>query len=159
MTVLAGPFALSIERLFFFIGFGLALLVVWLVGRRQQIAVEPVLTRMLFFGFISARVAFILLYLEDYLRHPLSIIDIRDGGFLYEVGVLVAVAIGAFAWRERRLRKPLGSGIAAGLLTWGIAVGSLALMQAVQPTLRELPLNELTGEAAKLEHLEGKPVV
>src|SRR5690606_11876665 len=156
---MAGPVALSIERLLFFIGFVVAVLVGWLVGRRHRIAVEPVLARMLVLGFISARLAFVLLYLEDYLRQPLSIIDIRDGGFLYEAGIVVAVAVGAFAWRQQPMRKPLGAALAAGLLTWGITAGSLGLMTAVQPMLPDLPLSDMNGDPADLEHLKGKPVV
>ncbi|MCW8194743.1 TlpA family protein disulfide reductase [Proteobacteria bacterium 005FR1] len=159
MTVLAGPLALSLERLLFFVGFAVALLVGWLVGRRQRVAVEPVLTRMLLLGLVSARLAFVLPYLENYWRRPFSIIDIRDGGFLYEAGVIVAVAVGAFAWRQQTMRKPLGAALAAGLLTWSIAAGSLGLMQAVQPKLADLPLTDLTGEPADLDQLAGKPTV
>lgn len=160
MAFTAGPLALSLDRLLFFFAFGVALLVGWLMGRRQRIPVEPVLTRMLLTGFVSARLAFVFMYLEDYLRHPLSIIDIRDGGFFYEVGIAVAVAVGAFhAWRQQRLRKPLGAAITAGFLVWGVTAGSLGLMQAVQPQISDLPLTDLNGEPAPLEDLRGKPMV
>ncbi|MGQ9427025.1 redoxin family protein [Gilvimarinus sp. F26214L] len=160
MAFTAGPLALSLERLFFFIAFGVALLVGWLAGRRERIPVEPVLTRMLLTGFVTARLAFVLMYLEDYLRQPLSIIDIRDGGFFYEVGIAVAAGIGAFhGWRQQRLRKPLGAAVSAGLLVWAISAGSLGLMQAVQPQLPDLPLTDLNGDPAPLDALKGKPVV
>lgn len=160
MSTTLGPFALSLERLFFLIAFGVALLVGWLAGRRARVAVEPVLTQMLLLGMLSARIAFVLLYLGDYLKRPLSILNIGDGGFVYEVGLAVAAAIGVFhAWRRQPLRAPLGAALAAGLVTWGFTVGAVRVMHSSQPPLPAVQLRSVQGNSQSLTDFSGQPMV
>lgn len=160
MSASLGPFALSLERLFFLIAFGVALLVGWLAGRRARVAVEPVLTQMLLLGMLSARLAFVLLYLEDYLQRPLSIFNVGDGGFVYEVGLAVATAVSAFhAWRRRPIRAPLGAALAAGLLTWGFTAGAVSVMHSSQPPLPTAPLQNMQGNSESLADFAGQPMV
>lgn len=160
MSSTLGPFALSLERLFFLIAFGVALLVGWLAGRRARVAVEPVLTQMLLLGMLSARIAFVLLYLGDYLKRPLSILNIGDGGFVYEVGLAVAAVIGVFhAWRRQPLRAPLGAALAAGLVTWGFTVGAVRVMHSSQPPLPAVQLRSVQGNSQSLTDFSGQPMV
>lgn len=160
MSTSLGPFALSLERLFFLIAFGVALLVGWLAGRRARVAVEPVLTQMLLLGMLSARIVFVLLYLEDYMKHPLSIFNIRDGGFVYEVGLAVATAVGALhAWRRQPVRAPLGIALAAGFLTWGFIAGAINVMHRSQPPLPTAHLLTMQGDSKSLTDFAGQPIV
>jgi thiol-disulfide isomerase/thioredoxin len=160
LPISVGPFALSPERLLFLIAFMMALLVGWIAGRRNRVAVEPVLTQMLLLGMLSARLAFVLLYLEDYLKRPWSIINIGDGGFVYEVGLLVAAAIGAFhAWRRPPVRAPLGVALVAGTLTWGVTAGAVTAMRGSQPPLPPSQLLSLEGGGVSLTDYQGKPLV
>jgi len=62
-----GPLAISVSRLLVLLGFVVAVLLDWWLGRRRGVNVEPSLTGMLLVGFVTARTAFVLLYLEDYL--------------------------------------------------------------------------------------------
>ncbi len=155
-----GPFALSPERLLFLIAFVVALLVGWIAGRRDRIAVEPVLTQMLLLGMLSARLSFVLLYLEDYLPRPWSILNIGDGGFVYAAGLLVAAAVGAFhAWRRQAIRGPLGLALVAGMLTWGVTAGAVTAMRSSQPPLPASQLLSLEGDGLSLADYQGKPLV
>lgn len=156
----AGPFTVAYERLFFLVALGIALVVGWLFGRRHKISVEPVITWMLVGGAIGARIGFVLLYLEDYLVHPFSIIDIRDGGFLLEAGLVGAASVGAFqAWRCRYIRRPLGAAIAAGALSWAATAGAFSLLQVTQPGLPNLPLASLENATQSLTNYSGRPMV
>ena len=160
MSTSLGPFALSLERLFFLIAFAMALLVGWMAGRRARVAVEPVLTQMLLLGMLSARIVFVLLYIEDYLKRPVSIFNIGDGGFVYEVGLAVATAVGAFhTWRRQPIRAPLGAALAAGLLTWGVTAGAVSVMHSSQPPLPTAQLRNMQGHSESLADFPGQPMV
>src|SRR5690606_31906107 len=110
----AGPFALSIERLVLLIALGLALLVGWLWGRRHKVSVEPVITAMVLWGLLAARLWFVWLYRVEYFHNPLDIVDLRDGDFLVEAGFAVATIIALYhGWRNARVRLPLTGAVAA----------------------------------------------
>lgn len=152
-----GPFVLTPDRLFFAIAIAVALLVGWLLGRRERVQVEPALTRMLLSGVIGARVGFVLLYIEDYWPNPLSMIDIRDGGFLPWVGSLVAAIVGGhYAWTRPKVRKPLGLAVAAGLVLWGVSIGALNSITHSQVPIDELPLATLDGRSHSLASVVGR---
>ena len=160
LSVSIGPLSLSLERLLLLVALVIALAVGWLFGRRHRISVEPVITQMLLWGVIGARVGFVLLYLQDYLAEPLSIIDIRDGGFLLEAGLLVALAVGLFhGWRNRIIRRPLGAAVAAGALTWAATAGALNLIQVTQTTVPGITFTTLEDETLTLANFAGRPMV
>lgn len=141
------------------IAFFATLLVGWFVGRKTKTAVEPILSNMLIWGVLAARVAFIALYIDNYVQQPWRIIDIRDGGFIREAGVVTAILVGIYyAWRTPPLRKVLGSALAAGLLVWALGTGLFKALQPVPPNISELPLLTLNGEK-KIFRDHGKPVV
>lgn len=151
---------LSFEHLLLLIALIVALVVGWLVGRRHQINVEPIITQMLLWGLLGARIGFVLLYLEDYLIEPLSIVDIRDGGFQLESGLAVALALGAFhAWRNRSIRRPLTAAVASGAFVWAFTAGSIQLMSATQPTLPDMTFLTIEDEIQSLQGFEGRPMV
>lgn len=161
MSFTIGPFAISLERSIFLLAFAVALLVGWLVGHRRQIRVEPILTQMLIFGLISGRLTFVLIYLDEYLTKPFSIIDIRDGGFFLEAGLLVAVLVGVFyGWRGQAIRVPLSSAVAAGMLTWIVGIGLTGLLHSSQPRMPIFVLTDLQGKPQTLSELQqGRPMV
>lgn len=160
MSLSAGPFALSLNVVLLMLAFFTALIVGWLLGRRRKVSVEPALNNMLLLGFLGARVGFVLLYLEDYLEHPLSILDIRDGGFSLPAGLVVAIGAGIFhAWRRAALRAPLGIAFAAGAGTWAATAGLIGVMYASQTNLPALTLTALNGEEVSLKQFEGRPMV
>lgn len=160
MSLSVGPFALSLSVVLLMLAFFTALLVGWLSGRRREVSVEPALSNMLFLGVLGARVGFVLLYLGDYLERPLSMLDIRDGGFSLPAGLVVAIAVGAFyAWRRAALRAPLGIAFAAGAGTWAATAGLIGVMYTSQANLPALTLTALDGEEVSLAQFEGRPMV
>src|SRR5690554_679436 len=156
----AGPFALSIERLVLLIALGLALLVGWLWGRRHKVSVEPVITAMVLWGLLAARLGFVWLYRAEYFQNPLDIVDIRDGGFLVEAGVAVAAIVALYlGWRHARVRLPLTGAVAAGVMGWIIMAGAISLMEMNRPVLPSQTLASLEGQEVSLPSLGGKPLV
>lgn len=154
-----GPLVFTPARLVLISAIAVALLASWLYGRRHRVPIEPVSSRMLLWGFISARVVFVLLYREDYWADPLSIIDIRDGGFSYLAGMLVASAVGVhYAWKNSKARSVLGVAVVAGLLTWGGGYAYILGLQT-QPLLAKLPLITERGDKQVLAELGRKPMV
>lgn len=160
LSISAGPLVTTPHRLFFLLAIAVALLVGWLYGRRERIAVQPVLTQMLLYGLVIARVTFVLVYLDEYWEGPWRMLDVRDGGFFYEAGVVAAACIGLYhAWRQPVIRATLGVAVASGLLVLGASVGFLNAMIVAQSQVDELMLTTVDGEVTSLSALHGKPAV
>lgn len=161
MSFTVGPLVLSLDRVVFILAFCTALLVGWWMGRRRQIQIEPALTHMLLFGFLGARLGFVVLYLDDYLAKPWSIIDIRDGGFLIVTGLAAAAITGGFyAWRTTQLRAPLAAAVSVGLMFWATGTAVSNFQYTAQREVPKMALPNLQGEFQSLRELrQGKPLV
>lgn len=134
--------------------------VAWVWQRRRGIDAGPALWRMTLWGFVAARAAFVLRHLEPYLAAPLTMLDIRDGGFVAFAGLLAACAVGFEQLRRQAaLRRPLLGAALAGILVWA---GTGLAIQAAQPPSTPLPdlaFRRLDGSAVRLAEFRGKPVV
>lgn len=161
MITVAGPFALSVERLLVLAGFAIAILVGWLLSRRRRTTDPgPTLTAMLVLGFVSARLVFVLIYLDDYLVEPLSVIDIRDGGFHVMAGVAAAIALALYrGWQQADLRQPLAIAVVSGTTAWGIGALSITQQSETLPTLPPIALTTLSGDNINLQTLNDRPLV
>lgn len=160
MSFAMGPFAISLNGLALALGFFISLLIGWLAGRKRGVTVEPALSAMFLLGMIGARLGFVLFYLHDYLAQPLSIIDIRDGGFTQPVGVGVAVAAGCvYAWRNAATRVPLAIAVTCGSLTWAAALAGSGWLRPTQTELPQVALVDLRGADVSLQALKGRPLV
>ncbi|MDP2867559.1 TlpA disulfide reductase family protein [Methyloversatilis sp.] len=130
------------------------------VARTAGTEAEPTLTRMLLVGLLASRLAFVWQWREQYFSAPLSILDIRDGGWEPAAGVVVALLFGLQrAHRDARLRTPVlaaGSATGAVLLLGGVA--SLLMAWSSMP-LPPLTLNSLEGRPVSLAGFSGKPTV
>jgi thiol-disulfide isomerase/thioredoxin len=160
LITVAGPFALSVERLLVLAGFAIALLAGWLLGRRRGLHLEPTLTTMLVLGFVGSRLVFVLLYLEDYLVEPLSIIDVRDGGFHVVAGIATAALIGIYrGWQHPAMRQPLALAVMSGAVAWGIGTLSISQTEEARPALPPIALTTMTGDTINLRSLNDRPMV
>lgn len=160
LSLSAGPLVTTPHRLFFLLAMAAALLVGWLYGRRERIAVEPVLTQMVLCGLVIARVTFVAVYLEEYWQSPWRMLDVRDGGFFYEAGAVAAICLGLYhAWRHPVIRTTLGLAVGSGFLVFGVSIGLLNSMTLAQPQVDELTLKTLDGKSTSLSALHGKPAV
>lgn len=123
---------------------------------------------MLLVGVAVARVAFVLRWWPQYAAEPAGILRLGDGGYIAWAGVMAALGFGA--WRVRKspaLRRPLAWAAPAGLATWVVLAGALALLQASVLQLPTTPLvvhpaGQDAGAAPStvtLASLSGKPIV
>ena len=157
-----GPFPMSLVMLM--VAVAIAIAVGWQTARgasdQPPVKVMPTILDMLFGGLVAARLSFVLEWLPQYLADPWSIVRIGDGGFSIWAGVLAGAAIGA--WRVRKappLRRPLALGAIAGLASWAVLGGSLALMQQSVLKLPSTELITLDGGTTSLSAASGKPMV
>lgn len=159
LSLALGPLVISVSHLLLLLALVLATLLGWLAGRRQGVNPERVLFRLFVLSLVAARIAFVALYWRQYVNSPLSIIDIRDGGFVTGVG-LATLVIGAVLYGCKRplLRKSIGVSVASGLLFWGL--GTLALESQQQAArLPDVALHNKAGERVQLSDYAGKKLV
>lgn len=158
LSVTLGPFALAINHLLLLIALALATLAGWLAGRRQRVNPERVLFGLFMLGLVIARLAFVIAYWGQYQRHPLGIIDIRDGGFMVWPGV-TAVLIGTLlhGWKRPALRASLGVGVASGVVFWWLA--GLTLNEHEDARLPEVTLLNAAGDSVSPSDYQGTPLV
>lgn len=154
-----GPLIFTPARLVFAIAFVVALVAGWWWGRKAKISVEPVMSAMLLIGLAAARLAFVARYLSDYLREPWRIIDIRDGGFIFEAGILAALVVGIYhAWKVPSRRKAIAAATLSGALVWSIGTILFKTLAPLPAGIAALPLTTLQGELFSYSPAN-KPVV
>ncbi|MEN3275558.1 MAG: hypothetical protein V7631_1348 [Massilia sp.] len=153
-----GPLALPVRILAPLLAVAAAGVVAAWWTRRRAADPSNVLWRMLLWGVVAARAAFVLKHLDTYLATPLDILNIRDGGFVAFAGLLVALAIGLDAVRrDATLRRPLLASSLAGVLAWAGATVAFSA-GAAQAPLPDLALRRLDGSTLQLRG-SGKPTV
>jgi len=137
-----------------------AVLVGWRAGRQAPAEVDRLLWQSILAGLLVARLAFVWQFRDQYLATPLTILDIRDGGF-----TPLAAAAGAalFAllrqWRRPQVRRGVWAGLAAGAMVWALGALALALVARENEQLPPLALVSLDGQPVNLSAYQGKPVV
>lgn len=163
LSLSVGPFALATNHLLLLAALALATLVGWSSGRRQRINPERSLFGLFVLGIVIARLAFVIAYQEQYGSNLLSIVDIRDGGFLVWPGVVAGVTGTVLrSWHRPALRTSLGFGVASGLLFWWLAAMALSARNENSP-LPDLTLLNAAGESVPLrsylKKTQGKKLV
>ncbi|WP_313705809.1 TlpA disulfide reductase family protein [Massilia sp.] len=159
-AVSLGPLAVPVRVLAPIAGIAAASLVVLWWRRRHAVDADPALWRMLLWGFLAARAAFVLKHFDAYAAAPLSMLDIRDGGFVAFAGLLVAFAVGfERVHRDGALRRPLLAASLAGVAVWTGANFAAVAGAPASPPLPELTLKRLDGGDVGLRTLAGKPMV
>lgn len=155
-----GPLALPWSLLLIFIALAVALGLARRLGQAAGVDAEGVAWQALLVGIVAARAGFVLGHLDPYLEAPLSMLDLRDGGWAPFVGLIAGAAFAALrAWRSVAMRGPLwralGAGLAVWVLGWVLLLGSgredLALPDIVLPTA--------DGSSKALSDFRGRPVV
>ncbi|MEO7114276.1 MAG: TlpA disulfide reductase family protein [Caldimonas sp.] len=162
LALSVGPLALPTQVVIAVVCALIAAAVGHWAGRRHRVNLGTTLLDMGLAGVVAARIAFVLLWFDDYAREPLTILDLRDGGFTAWAGLLAAGLVALWqAWHRPTLRKPLTLGLLAGALGWITAPGALRF--GVDPSLVDLEAVALVtpqGHPASLATLAaGKPAV
>ncbi len=160
LTVSLGPLAIPITVLLMTVALLVAARVGHVVGRPAQTGIGNTLSDMLIVAVLVARIAFVAIWFDTYRASPWTALDIRDGGFTPWAGIAAAAGLALWrGWRRPALRKPLGFGVAAGVLVW---CGALFVGQRLtqQPPLPNVPLTTLAGVPTDLTtQAAGKPAV
>lgn len=149
LTLNLGPLALPLAPLLLLLFlFGTA----WAVRRHahpsDREAADTAVWWAVAAGLFAARLAHVVSHWGSYGTAPLDMLDIRDGGFLWQPGALVGAAV--MVWRVRRTVRESGRVVlvtaAAGLLLWWLASAAL-------PWLRPAPGQQLLEITARLQPL------
>ncbi|NML61937.1 redoxin family protein [Massilia sp. RP-1-19] len=156
-----GPLSIQASHLFLLSSLVIATAVGHWVGRRDKVRIGGLLVDMLVIGLIAARIAFVASWFELYRESPLSIIDIRDGGFAPLAGIGAALGYGGFrAYRHNALRNPLVAGVLAGAFAWFMSGAPAMLGMSEEKAVPQVTLATLDGQAVVLPELSrGRPMV
>lgn len=128
-------------------------------GRKSGIETEAVLWQTLIVGLVVARLAFVVQFSTSYQASPLSVLDIRDGGWRPLAGFIAAwlFALGR-QFARPALRKPVLLAMLAGTAIWGGGILALSVQHGEQ-NVPSLALVTLQGGNVDLAHFRGKPMV
>jgi thiol-disulfide isomerase/thioredoxin len=130
------------------------------LDRRSERKIEPVIARMLLLGVLVARLFFVWRYRTVYLDHPLTILDIRDGGWDEQAGVIAAWIYALIqVQRLPGLRKALLTGVAAASLLWIAGSALLIANTTAHGAMPAQVLQNLQGKPVALADFHGKPTV
>lgn len=154
-----GPLVLPVSLLVMFAAVVAATSVGKWTGRKSGIEIESVLWQTLAVGLIVARLAFVLQYTTSYQASPLSVLDIRDGGWRPLPGFVAAwlFALGR-QFKRPALGKALLPALLAGSTIWGAGVLALSVPGHTQK-LPSLSLTSLQGATVDLAEFQGKATV
>lgn len=160
-TVTLGPLGLSLSQLLLVTAFILALVVGAIAGRRTQVPTAGTLSDIFLAAVVSARIGFVLIYLEHYQDNLWTLVDIRDGGFSIAAGLAGAAVVTAWKlWRQPPLRRPLIMALASGLIFWGSVTLLTGFIDSRYRQLPEARFTRLDGASASLRELaDGRPLV
>jgi thiol-disulfide isomerase/thioredoxin len=155
-----GPLLLPFTLLVVFASVGATFALGGWLGRKSGVDAENVLWRALLVGVLVARLAFVHEYRSLYLASPLSILDIRDGGWNPALGVVGAWLYALY--RERRapaLRRPVRLALAAGTALFVAGTAVLSIRPDTGQPLPDLAFTSLDGKPVRLAGFSGKPTV
>jgi thiol-disulfide isomerase/thioredoxin len=155
-----GPLSLPYSVLLTVVAIALGGFVARRLARAAGAEVEPTLTHMLLVGLITARLAFVWQWREQYFDFPLGILDIRDGGWEPVAGVVAALLFGLLHTRRRAdLRKPvLAAAFTTGVVLSLSGLATLLVASSAVP-LPPLVFSSLDGRSVSLADFAGKPTV
>lgn len=155
-----GPLSLPYSVLLTLVAIALGGFVARRLARAAGTETEPTLTHMLLVGLVAARLAFVWQWSEQYFASPLSMLDIRDGGWEPTAGLVVALLFGLHrARRQAGLRKPvLAAAFTTGMVLLLGGVATLLMSSSAVP-LPPLTLSSLGGRPVSLAGFVGKPTV
>ena len=158
LTLSVGPISVAVEYVILLTALLVAAGVGRFVGRFERSNIDDVLLSMLLVAALTARIAFVALWFDQYRAQPWTMLDIRDGGFNGWAGVGAGIVyLAVCAWRNAPLRKSLAVGSLAGVLVWWAVSGVLDMTgRAMLPAVA---LTTLAGAPTSLASMAGKPIV
>ncbi|MGE5089700.1 MAG: TlpA family protein disulfide reductase [Candidatus Levyibacteriota bacterium] len=159
-TLQIGPLALPLTPLLFLGAAALGLFAGKRIGARSGIDAEPAILGLLVIGLLAARAGFVWEWRGAYLRHPLDILDLRDGGYEPAFGVAAACLYALRrVQRQRALRNPLAAAALTILVAWGGGMLAIGTFPAGVTTLPPLSLHTIDEREISLSAFAGRPAV
>lgn len=178
MSITLGPFAFATAHLIFIAASITTLAVAWWLGRRLQPSLGDAAFRIIAVSLISARVIFVIKYVDAYMGAPWQIINVRDGGFTLWAGLLAGAIWTVWEIRRMRIASPVqddesststappSQGPTRLLLALGIGVsiatGGFSWLnhQLSQTQFPQVSLQSLQGQPVHMaERFYGRPTV
>ena len=155
-----GPFAFPVELLILFAAVSLGAFIAKQLSRRLNLDLGRIFWQLSLVLIVVSRLAFVYQYRVGYLQSPLDILNLRDGGWDFQAGLmgtwLYALLI---VKRAPVLRKPLIAALAATSVAWGVGSIALAIGSRSDARLSAISLPTFDGRAASLTDFQGKPSV
>ena len=155
-----GPLAIPLNVLLTLIAVCLALWITARDAKRAGIKTEAQVWLVLAVGLVAARLGFVLSYADAYLAEPMSLLDVRDGGWnpWWGLAGIWATTL-LLAYRRPAGARPVIKGMSSLSLGVLLVVALAALPTDANRPLPALPVTALDGAAASLPSFTGKPTV
>jgi thiol-disulfide isomerase/thioredoxin len=158
-TISLGPLVFPTALLLFFA----AVAAGWTAGgrlaRRHGAGFDLPAYAVLGCGLLAARIGFVVAYRDAYLADPLTILNMRDGGWSPVVGLAAGAACAVLlaTWRPIYAR-PLALALGAGGAVWLAGAAALFAARPAPASLPQLALTDLAGQPVELTRFQGRPV-
>jgi thiol-disulfide isomerase/thioredoxin len=155
-----GPLVLPLQPMLVLAAAASGLGIGKLLSKDLSMHVERTLWQSLLVGLVAARLAFVFEYASLYLASPLSIMDIRDGGWNPAVGLAATWLYPLY--RSRRapdLRRPLRWALSVGTMVFVAGSAALAFGGGTGKRMPELEFASIDGKAVRLADFAGRPTV
>jgi thiol-disulfide isomerase/thioredoxin len=158
-TIALGPLALPTALLLFFAAVGAG----WTTGarlaRRGGAGFDLPAYAVLGCGLLAARIGFVLAYRDAYLGDPLTMMNLRDGGWSPVAGLAAGAACAVLlaTWRPV-YAKPLALALGAGGAVWLAGALLLFLARPAAQSLPPLVLTDPSGRPVALGRFQGRPL-
>lgn len=159
-ALILGPLALPYTLLLLYAMVAASLWVGTRLSRGTGVMAESYLWKALLLGLALARLAFVWEFRAAYSVAPLSMLDIRDGGWNATAGFIGAwlYALSLYA-RRPALRKPMQAAMLTGSAIWLVGSVALSLRPDTGQELPALAFPSLTGQTVQLAEFKGRPTV
>jgi thiol-disulfide isomerase/thioredoxin len=159
-SIQIGPLLIPTALLILLLAAGAGVLIAKRMSRQIDGGVESDLWRMVLVGVVVARLAFVYQFRAGYSEAPLDVLDLRDGGWDPQTGIIAIWLYTLLRTRRRRpLRKPLLWGLAATSAVFAVGSIALAIGSAKEMRLSSVSLPTFDGQTASLTDYQGKPTV
>jgi len=159
-ALILGPLALPYALLLLYVVMATSMVVGSRSSRNTGVVVEPVLWKTLIVGLLVARLAFVWEFRAAYMVSPLSMLDIRDGGWNATAGFIGAWLFALSLYRRRpALRKPMQAALLTGSVVWLVGSIVLSFRPDTGPEMPALGFPSLAGQTVQLADFKGQPTV
>jgi thiol-disulfide isomerase/thioredoxin len=155
-----GPLLLPFTLLLVFASVGLAFVAANAIAGRGGADADGEVWRALLVGILIARLAFVYEYRSLYLDSPLTVLDVRDGGWKAAWGLAAGWLYALYRQgRNRAVRKPLTVALGAGTALFIAGTIALDSLSVTKQPLPELTFRDIHGRTVQLRQFDGKPAV